>query len=125
MSQGNKTRYREKAITALLSAPTIERAAQETGVAKCTLLRWMREPDFRAEYARAKADVLRTATAILTRNAGHAAVVLAEICAAEPTPHQGARVTAALGTIRLALDAFALENLEERIRKLEEQSDAL
>lgn len=125
MTQTGKRRYREKAITALLSSDTIEQAAKEAGISKRTLLRWLSEPEFRAAYAQAKGDVLRTATAILTRNAGRAAKVLAEIFDAEPEAHQGGRVTAALGTIRLALDAFELESLEERLRKLESQQNDL
>jgi hypothetical protein len=117
-----KSRFREKAITALLSSSSIEAAALEAGISKRTLLRWLQEPEFRAAYAKAKGDVLKTATAILTRNAGRAATVLAEVFEGEPTPHQGGRVTAALGTLRLAMDAFELESLEERLRRLEDQS---
>ena len=123
MSQRGKIRERERAIEALLSCPTIEKAAKQAGISKCTLLRWLQQPEFRAAYARAKADVLRTATAILTRNSGRAAEALREIFESDPTPHQGGRATAAIATIRLSLYASELENLEERIRKLEEQGN--
>lgn len=121
MSQRGKSRTRERAITALLSAKTLEEAAEKAGISKRTLLRWLQKQDFRDAYLKAKADALKTATAILTRNSGRAAEVLQEIFEAGPTPHQGGRVTAAVATIRLSLDAFVLENLDERIRKLEEQ----
>jgi hypothetical protein len=120
MSQKGKSRFRERAINALLSGDTIEEAAREAGISKRTLLRWLREPEFRAAYTQAKADVLKMASGILTRNMGRAAKVLSEIFDGAPTPHTGARVTAALGTLRMAFDSFELENLEERIRKLEE-----
>jgi len=123
MSQRGKERVRERAITALLASPTLEAAAREAGISKRTLLRWLQQPEFRAAYSRAKADVLRTATAILTRNSGRAAEVLEEIFEGEPVPHQGSRVSAAVSTLRLSLDAFVLENLDERIRKLEGQED--
>ncbi|HUZ47311.1 MAG TPA: hypothetical protein VMW54_11805 [Terriglobia bacterium] len=123
MSQHGKVRSRERAITALLTSPTIESAAREAGISKRTLLRWLQQPDFREQYTRAKADVLRSATGILTRNAGRAAQVLREVFEDEPTAHQGGRVTAAIATLRLSLDAFELENLEERLRKLEGQDE--
>ena len=125
MSQRGKIRERERAIEALLSCPTIEKAAKQAGISKCTLLRWLQQADFRDAYMKSKADVLRTATATLTRNAGRAASVLREIFEDAPTPHQGGRATAAIATIRLSLDAFELENLEERIRKLEAQDGEL
>ena len=121
MSQRGKSRLRAEAITCLLSESTIEDAATKAGISKRTLIRWLQEQEFRADYNRAKGDVLRTATAILTRNAGKAAQTLEEIFSGKPEPHQGARVASASATLRLALDSFALENLEERIRNLEKQ----
>lgn len=128
MSQTGKSRFREKAIAALLSESSIEDAATKAGVSKRTLLRWMKDPGFRAEYAEAKADALKMASAILTRNASRAALVLAEVFSSKDGKlYQASRVTAAIGNIRLAHEAFQLESLEERVRKLEEQShnDAL
>jgi hypothetical protein len=45
-----------------------------------------------------------------------------KIFTGEPIAHQGARVSAAIGTLQLALSAYALEEFEERIFKLENQS---
>lgn len=123
MPQRGKTRAYEAAISALLSSSTLSEAARKAGVSKRTLIRWLQEPDFRKLYMEAKANVLKTATSILMRNAGRAAQTLEEIFESRPVPHQGARVGAAVHTLRLAMDAFVLENLEERIRKLEGQSN--
>jgi hypothetical protein len=125
MAGRNKGWLRERAITALLSEDTVEEAAAKTGIHKRTMLRWLAEPEFRAAFETAKRESLKMATAILTRNSARAARVLAQIFDAGPVPHSGARVAAALGTIRLSLDAFALENIEERLRRLEEKSNAV
>lgn len=125
MIRQGKSRFFEQAINSLLAANSIEQAAKSAGISKRTLLRWMADEEFRAKYAEAKADVLKMATAILTRNSGKAAKVLGDVFSGKPVAHQGARVAACSATIRLALDAFALENLENRIRKLEQQSDVL
>ena len=53
-----------------------------------------------------------------------AADVLNEIVTADPIPHQGPRVAAAIGTLRLAGESDLIEDFEERIRKLEAQSNA-
>src|ERR1700739_1605886 len=122
MIRAGKTRLSEKAINALLSENTIEKAAKKANISKRTLLRWMAEPEFRAAYAQAKADILKMASAVLTRNSAKAARVLAESFSSKKgKANQSARVRAAMGSIRLAHEAFELENLEERIRKLEEQ----
>jgi hypothetical protein len=118
-------RQQEKTISALLSSNTLEAAARKAGISKRTLLRWMEEQEFRDAYAKAKRDVLRSATAILTRDSGKAALTLTKIFTGKPSENQSARVSAARATLRLALDAFSLEDLEERLRKLENQNDAL
>lgn len=125
MAQTGQHRNFDKAINALLATSTIEEAAKQAGLSRRTLLRWLKLPEFRTAYIQAKGEVLRTATGILTRNAGRAADTLAVIFSGLPEPHQSARVAAAVGTLRLSLDAFCLENLEARISALERQGDAL
>jgi transposase-like protein len=123
---GKKTseRLREKAVSLLLSEKTIEAAARKCGVTKRTMIRWMKEPTFQAEYQEAKVLMLRTATRTLTRNSAKAAETLAKIFLGRPKPNQSANVSAATATLRLALDAFVLEDLDERLRKLENRNDA-
>jgi hypothetical protein len=122
VTQRGKYRVRETAIAALLSENSIEAAAQKVGLSRRTLLRWLKEPEFRARYADAKQDQLKMATGVLARNCTAAACTLEDIFKSKPEPHQGARVAAAHATLRLALDAFALEQLEQRIRQLEGQT---
>jgi hypothetical protein len=123
VSQHGKSRFREAAIAALLSESSIGDAAIKSGVSKRTLLRWLKEPDFRRQYAEAKEQILKVATGILARNATKAAQTLEQIFAGEPAPHQGARTAAAIGTLRLALEAYALESFETRLYRLEHQSN--
>jgi hypothetical protein len=124
MRRLDKTRLFERAIAALLSKPTVRAAARETGVSVRTLERWMKEPAFDALYRSTKGALIRSATSRLTANANDAAMVLKKIFSdKEATP--AARVTAAATTIRLSLDAYELEELEQRIGALERQSDAL
>lgn len=125
MAEKNSERLREKAVSLLLSEKTIETAAKKCGVTRRTLHRWMREPQFRAALMEAKAELLKIATRTLFRNSFKAADVLAKIFMGKPTENQSARVSAAKATLRLALDAFALEDLEERLRRLEAKNDNL
>jgi hypothetical protein len=121
MVRNGKNRKYEQAVTALLEETSIERAAQKCGCAKSTLIRWMREPEFRTRFINAKADALKMASAILARNSTQAAVVLAEIFNTKKAKtSQASRVSAAIGVLRLANECFALESFDERLRKLEE-----
>ncbi len=122
MSQTGKSRFREQAINALLSESSIEDAALKAGISKRTLLRWLKEPDFREQYAKAKENLLKLATAILARNATKAAKTLEAIFTAQPTAHQGPRVMAARATLEVALGAWTLEQFEARLAALENQS---
>jgi hypothetical protein len=125
MGQSGKHRADDELIMALLSCSSIAKAAKQARISRRTVLRRLKESEFRKAYMEAKAEVLRTATGILTRNSGKAAETLAKIFCSKPKQHQGPQVSAAVGTIRLALDSFALENLECRIAALEHQSDAI
>jgi hypothetical protein len=123
VSQEGKLRKREQLIEALLSATSIERAARKCGISKSTALRWMATPEFRADYASVKRELLKVASAILTRSCAKAAVVLAEVCLQKrPTAHQACRVSAAKAILRIANESFELETFDERLRKLEEVS---
>ena len=119
MPQHGKEREHEKAISALLSSNTIEAAAKRAGISKRTLLRWMERQEFQDAFTKAKRDTLKTATAVLMRNAGRAAVTLGQIFQGKPKENQSARVSAARATLKLAIDSLMFEDIDARLRKLE------
>jgi DNA-binding transcriptional MerR regulator len=49
-----KENNKEKALTALLNAPSIAEAAKSCGLSEKTLRRYLAEPDFRKEYREAR-----------------------------------------------------------------------
>lgn len=116
-----KDRRRERAVSLLLSEKSVEAVARKLGVSKRTLYRWLQDESFRAEYQAAKKNLLRAATARLTANMIKATEVLSEIATRQGRAFQGPRVSAAIGIIRLALEADVIDDLESRIRKLEFQ----
>lgn len=66
-------RKKEQAIAALLSNRTIEQAAKVVGIGVTTLRRWMRNPEFKAEYLQARREGVTQATARLQQSSGPAA----------------------------------------------------
>src|SRR5690242_11270872 len=65
----------EKAIQALMTQPTIEKAAQEAQIHPATLYRWMKQAQFQEKWVEARRTVSSVATARL-QQAGPAAVSL-------------------------------------------------
>lgn len=55
------TSKQRKALAAVLSEPTIAKAAQSAGLAEVTLFRWLREAEFRAALKEAEDEVIDTA----------------------------------------------------------------
>ncbi len=123
MNTKKSERQQERTISALLSSNTLEAAARKAGISKRTLLRWLDEPQFCNAYRKAKQNALRSATAVLMRNAGKAAVTLGQIFLGKPTENQSSRVSAARATLTLALHANLLEDVHERLLRLERQKD--
>lgn len=120
MTQAGQTRKQQQAIAALLSEPTIEAAAVAAGIASRTLKRWLADDVFQHEYKAARRRLIESATGRL-RNAMARAVAVLESVAEDKDAASAARVTAASRIIELGLRAHELEDLEERMAKLEKE----
>jgi hypothetical protein len=88
------SRLKEKAISNLLTFATVEEAAEKTGIVQSSLRRWMKEPQFCAEYETAKEQVLGTAKERLRSGTLAAVEVLLEVATDKESP-ASARVQAA------------------------------
>lgn len=107
---------KEKAITALLSLPTVTAAAAEVGVTERTIRRWLADdPEFIAEYRQARSAAFQAALSRLQALAGDAVECLERNLKAEA---EGVQVRAALGVLELAKGAAA-DDLAERLATLE------
>jgi hypothetical protein len=66
----------DAAIAALLTEPTLEAAAKRAGVSESSLLRWLRDPPFRAEYRDARRAVVEQAVSGLQHATSEAVATL-------------------------------------------------
>src|SRR5215472_5146713 len=119
MKQKGKTRLDELLLAALLQGGNVSAAARKGGVSTRTAQRRLADSDFQEKFRVAKLRVIRETTAKLTANSRRAADNLRKVFD-DRKATAGARVAAATSTIRLTLEAFEIEELEERIRRLEE-----
>lgn len=109
----------EAAILALLSQPSIARAAEAAKVGLRTLHRWINEDEaFIAAYRRARRDVFGHAVALTQRYAAVAVQTLARVMTDATAPH-ASRVSAATALLRFGREGIELEDLEERVKALE------
>ena len=115
------SRKKEQAIAALLSQRGIEEAARAAGIGTTTLRRWLRLPEFQAEYLQARRDVVHQANARIQQNAGAAAAVLLKLMADHTTP-ASVRMRSAECVLNHATKAIEIEDLEARVAELEREA---
>jgi transposase-like protein len=110
----------EKALVALLTATSIEAAAEATGVTKNTLYRWIREdPLFQVEYREARRAALDGAIAQLQLVAAEAVETLRESLKARDN---NVKVRAASKLLDSAFKAHETFDIDVRLKALEEAS---
>lgn len=114
------SRKAEEAIAALLTAETVEHAAQQAGIGYRTLHRWLREDtDFQQAYRLARREVVHQAQAQIQKATGKAVATLLAVMD-DPLAPPGAKVTAARVILEQAVRAIELDDLEARIAALEQ-----
>ena len=112
------TGKQQKALAALIRAPTRAIAAKEAGVGVSTLRRWMREDaDFRAAYKEALTELLEDASAQSKRNLSRALDVLAEVM--ESGENSQVRITAARSALEYALKLSEAVDVQQRLDAVE------
>ena len=112
------TNRQQKALAALIRAPTRAAAAKEAGVGVSTLRRWMREDtEFRDEYQRARSELLEDASAQSKKSLSTALSVLTQVMEESENPQ--ARIAAARATIEYTLRLNEAADVERRLAALE------
>jgi hypothetical protein len=117
VGHGDKlSRNLEQAISALLSAPSIREAATICGVSEKTLDAWLKRPDFRAAYRKARADVLEGVVAWLRRAAVQAVAALVGNLSA---PRPGDRTRAGELILQYTFRGAELTDVLTRLEQVE------
>lgn len=112
------TKKQEKAVVALLAAPTVQAAAEAAGVSERTLWRWLQQPEFKEAYRQARREAVSHAIGRLQQATTRAVETLEEVMG-NPEAKESARVSAAKTVLDAALKALELEDLEARVEELE------
>jgi len=113
-----RSRKKELAIAGLLSQRNLDEAARFAGISVTTLRRWMRLPEFHAEYLQARRDVVNQVHARIQQNSGAAASVLLRLMADATTP-ASVRARAAQCILERSAKSLEEEDVELRVAALE------
>jgi hypothetical protein len=109
---------KEQAIAALLSHRSVEAAADAIGINANTLLRWTKEPEFAAAYREARLTVFSQSIGRLQVASGAAVSTVLKIML-DPNVPAGSRLRAAEVVLEHAARADQMEDIEDRVAKLE------
>jgi hypothetical protein len=108
----------ERAIAALLAAPSVTAAAQQIEVNENTLLRWLKDAAFQSAYRDARRAVVQHAIAQVQRATGEAVETLRNVMQDLEAP-ASARVSAAKAMLETALKGIEIDDLAARMAVLE------
>ncbi len=111
---------KRKALTAIISTPTIPAAAAACGLCQRTLYNYLRDPVFREALSARQGEITSAATAAAADLTGRALAVLGELLDDPLTP-PAVRARVALGAPGIAQRLIEQNDLQERISRLEER----
>jgi hypothetical protein len=115
-------RKKEAAIAALLTHRNVDEAAQAAGLGTTTLWRWLKLPEFQAEYRKARRDAFSQAVARLQQGTSAAATTLLKTMIDPGTP-ASVKVRAAEAIFNHAAKAIEIEDIEARVSELERAAE--
>lgn len=115
------TQKKIQALAALLMCPTARAAAQKAGIDERTLRRYQRDPEFQAEYRKRCAEMLESATDKAKSGLPPAVERLSAIVMDdEQQPRE--QIAAARAVLEYGLRLIEANDIEQRLRALEERS---
>jgi transposase-like protein len=119
---GSKFGRKKNEAIAALSQRNVEDAARAVGVDAKTLLRWMKEPEFDAEYRSARRAAFGQSVARLQQASGAAVSTLLKIMVDTSTP-ASTRARCADSVLSQTAKAIELDDIESRLSELERASE--
>lgn len=112
------TPKQQKALVALLTQPTKEKAATAAGITSKTLRSYLDDPEFLAEYRKAFSDLVEDATRKVQQTLDPAVAVLREVMENDSENGQ-VRVSAARSVLEYGLKMTEQTDILNRLQELE------
>lgn len=118
------TPRQQRAISALLSCPTISEAAKTAQVSERTIYRWLIDQAFLAELHRQESELINSIARRLVSLADNALRTIQELLD-DPQASSSVRLRAAENVLAHLLRVRELATLEERVTNLEDETNAM
>lgn len=112
------TQRQERALVALISQPTIAKAAEAAEVGERTIHEWIRQDRFGTEYRKRRREAFTQTIALAQRFAPLAMQTLAKALVDDEAPY-ACKVAAATTILRFGRESLELDDLAERIKAIE------
>lgn len=112
------TPKQQKALVALLTQPTKEKAATAAGITSKTLRSYLDDPEFLAEYRKAFSDLVEDATRKVQQTLDPAVAVLREVME-DGSENGQVRVSAARSVLEYGLKMTEQTDILNRLQDLE------
>lgn len=109
-----------KALAALLTQPTKEKAAAAAGIGLTTLKRYLADPEFQAEYQKAVSEMIEDAAALAKQSLNPALSCLREIVE-DGDETATARIQAARSILEYGLRLTEIVNVLRKLEDLEHE----
>ena len=116
------TKNNEQILAALVATGSVRAAAKAVGVSETTIRARLNDPDFRAEYEKAKSEILTEACDALAARLTLAVDVLCDVLDSNATPAT-VKVSAADSILRQGLRYVEAANILRRLDALEQRTN--
>ena len=112
------TGKKQRALTALLTQPSLVKAAEVVGVSEVTLWRYMQDDNFQQALKEAKQQAVEQAIIRIQQVTGEAVEVLYEVMTNPNTP-ASSRVSAAKTILEMNFKVIENEEINKRLDEIE------
>ena len=116
--RGENVERKEQAIQALLTSRDVPSAAKAAEISERTMWRYLAEDEFQKEYREARRKAVAHGLAGVQAACAEAVGTLRDVMGSPDSPPQ-AKVSAARCVLEMAIKVSELDDLAERIQKLE------
>jgi hypothetical protein len=116
-------RKKEEAVAALLNHKSVEDAARSVGLNPNTLLKWLRVPEFRTLYLKARREAVQQSVARLQQATGAASITMLKLMT-DPNIPPAVRLRAAECVFDYSIKGIDQEDTDVRLTELEQAAEA-
>ena len=119
MTESTRRQKMERIAQAMFEHGSVQKAAAALGMSEVTVWRWKQKPEFQQAHSEVRREALSRSGGRLLHGSGAAAATLLKLML-DPSAPAAVRVRAAEGVLEHAEKTFELEEVDVRLKRLEQ-----